>query len=204
MYSIYYLDNVLIITEYKEIYPGNELLFVKDKRALCSFAQNWIDDENRLDTVIFGYDAEKMFRHLKKHFNYVEAAGGVVRNRKNELLFIRRWDIWDLPKGKVNKKEDIETCALRETEEETGVSELRITGTLPSNFHFYFYKEKLFLKKTFWYLMDTSYAGALKPQLEEDITEVKWLDMSQCHLAFEETYRSLRDNLKTAVCKLFE
>jgi len=204
MYSIYYLDNVLIITENKEKYPGVEAFFAEDKKVLCSFAQNWIDNENRLDTVVYGYDVEKMFRHLKRHFKYVEAAGGVVRNSENKLLFIRRWNIWDLPKGKLNKHEDIEQCALREVEEETGVQELHITGTLPSSFHFYFYKEKLFLKKTFWFLMDTSYTGALKPQLEEDITEVKWLDLPQCRHAFGETYRSLRDNLETTVCKLFE
>jgi 8-oxo-dGTP pyrophosphatase MutT (NUDIX family) len=202
MYSIYYLDNVLIINENKEKYPGNKLVFAKDKKALCSFAQNWIDNENRLDTVIYGYDTEKMFRHLKKCFKYVEAAGGVVRNSENKLLFIRRWNIWDLPKGKVNKKEDIETCALRETEEETGVSGLQITGSFPSSFHFYFYKEKLFLKKTYWFLMDTQYTGVLKPQLEEDITEVKWLNSVQCRNAFHETYRSLRDNLEVAVCNI--
>ena len=204
MYAIYYLDNILIITENKEKYPNVEAFFAKDKKMLCSFAQTWIDNENRHDTVIFGYDTEKMFGHLKKHFKYVEAAGGVVRNSENKLLFIRRWNIWDLPKGKLNKHEDIEQCALRETEEETGVSGLNIAGTLPSSFHFYFYKEKLFLKKTYWFLMETSYAGKLKPQLEEDISEVSWLDAIQCRKAFSETYRSLRDNLKTAVCELFE
>jgi len=204
MYSIYYLDNVLVIAESNEKFFGNKLVFTKNEKVLCSFAQNWIDNENRLDTVVYGYDSEKMFAHLKNYFKYVEAAGGVVRNSENELLFIRRWNIWDLPKGKVNKKEDIETCALRETEEETGVLGLQITGSFPSSFHFYFYKEKLFLKKTYWFLMDTQYAGALKPQLEEDITEVKWLNPMQCRDAFRETYRSLRDNLEKAVCRLFE
>ncbi len=204
MYSVYYLDNVLIITENKEKYPGNEVVFAGEKKALCSFAEAWIDNENRRDTVVYGYDVEKMFHHLKKHFKYVEAAGGVVRNSENKLLFIRRWEIWDLPKGKVNKNEDVEACALREVEEETGVSGLRIIGELPFSFHFYFYKEKLVLKKTFWFLMGTKYAGALKPQLEEDITVVKWLDATQCREAFGETYRSLRDNLETSVSKLFE
>ncbi len=204
MYSVYYLDNVLIITENKEKYPDNELVLAEGKTALCSFTEAWIDDENRRDTVIYGYDVEKMFHHLKKHFKYVEAAGGVARNSENKLLFIRRWKIWDLPKGKVNKNESIEACALREVEEETGVSGVQITDVLPSSFHFYFYKEKLFLKKTYWFLMNTQYAGALKPQLEEDISEVKWLDAVRCRNAFGETYRSLRDKLETVVCKLFE
>ena len=202
MYSVYYLNNVLIVKNDDEKNPDRDAFFVGDKKQLCSFAQNWINNENRRDTVVFGYDMEKMFGHLKKHFKYVEAAGGVVHNSKNELLFIRRWNIWDLPKGKVNRHETVEHCALREVEEETGVSGLRISGSLPASFHFYFYKERLFLKKTYWFLMETSFTGTLKPQLEEDITEVKWLDLPQCRRAFEETYRSLRDNLKTAVCEL--
>jgi len=204
MYPIYYLDNVLIIRESKEKYPGVESFFAEDKNSLCSFVQNWIDNENRHDTLVYGYDNEKMFQHLKNQFKYVEAAGGVVRNTEKKLLFIRRWNIWDLPKGKLDKGEEIEHCALREVEEETGVSGLHINGTLPPSFHFYFFKEKLILKKTFWFLMDTSYAGALKPQLEEDISEVSWLDAGQCRKAFSKTYRSLRDTLETAVCKTLE
>jgi len=50
--------------------------------------------------------------------------------------------------------------------------------------------------------MNTQHTGALKPQLEEDITEVKWLNPSQCREAFRETYRSLRDNLEVAVCDI--
>jgi len=204
MYSLYYLDNVLVITGNIKEKAGYELFFAKDKQELCSFVQNWIDGADRRDTMIYGYDLEKMFHHLKKYFKYVEAAGGVVRNAENKLMFIRRWDKWDLPKGKVDKGESVKPCALREVAEETGVKGLKISGTFPSSFHFYYYKEKLFLKKTYWFLMDTQYNGPLKPQVEEDITQVEWLDTAQCRDAFRQTYRSLSDNLEASVCKVFE
>jgi len=200
MYAVYYLDSLLVVTENKEKYPEAVPRFAGDKTALVNFAEEWINDENRRDAVVYGYDAAKMFRHLEKHFKYVEAAGGVVRNSENKLLFIRRWNIWDLPKGKVNKHEDVRHCALREVEEETGVSGLRMTGELPVSYHFYFWKDKLHLKKTFWFLMETDYNGPLKPQREEDISEVAWLDAAGCRKAFGETYRSLRETLQDAVC----
>ena len=203
MFAIYYLDNRLVITENKEKYPDAVPVFTQDKRALVNFAEEWINNENRQDAVLYGYEAQKMFHHLEKYFKYVEAAGGVVRNTENRLLFIRRWNIWDLPKGKVDKHEEITHCALREVEEETGVSGLRITGELPVSYHFYFWKEKLHLKKTFWFFMETDYSGPLKPQREEDISEVSWLDEAGCRKAFGETYRSLRETLEEAVCNRF-
>jgi 8-oxo-dGTP pyrophosphatase MutT (NUDIX family) len=204
MYTIYYLDNILKISEKEKDIPEAEPFYASDKKEWLSFVHRWIEDENRRDTVAYGYHAEKMFRHLKKGFHYVEAAGGVVRNSQNKLLFIKRWDRWDLPKGKVDKNEEIEACALREVEEETGVSGLQIKGKLPSSLHFYCYKDKWFLKKTFWFFMETQFSGELKPQREEDISAVTWLDAPSCHRAFSETYRSLRENLTGAVCRLIE
>ena len=49
------------------------------------------------------------------------AAGGLVTNENNELLMIFRRGKWDLPKGKLDKGETIEECAIREVEEETGI-----------------------------------------------------------------------------------
>ncbi len=202
MFPVYYLDNLLIITENKEKYPEIPWVYVENKKAFCAFVLRWIEDGNRSDRAVYGYPAEKMFHHLEECFHYVEAAGGVVRNKANRLLFIRRWNIWDLPKGKVDRGEEIRQCALREVEEETGVTALQITKELPVSYHFYFYKEKLHLKKTHWFLMETDFDGPLKPQREEDISQVSWLDATGCRKAFLETYRSLRDNLEQVVCNV--
>ena len=52
------------------------------------------------------------------------AGGGKVYNPKNEILFIFRNGKWDLPKGKAEAKETINLTALREVEEETGITGL--------------------------------------------------------------------------------
>src|SRR5688572_10378102 len=44
---------------------------------------------------------------LKERFYYIEAAGGFIE-REQEFLYIRRHDRWDLPKGKLEKKESVE------------------------------------------------------------------------------------------------
>ena len=54
----------------------------------------------------------------------VRAAGGVVtRNDASEVLVVHRdrYDDWSFPKGKCERGESDEDCALREVEEETGL-----------------------------------------------------------------------------------
>jgi len=48
---------------------------------------------------------------------------------KNEILFIFRNGKWDLPKGKAEAKETINQTAIREVEEETGITGLSIIPT---------------------------------------------------------------------------
>jgi bis(5'-nucleosidyl)-tetraphosphatase len=54
----------------------------------------------------------------------VEAAGMLLFALESppKFLLMRHRDRWDLPKGHAEEGEDIMTTALRETEEETGVS----------------------------------------------------------------------------------
>ena len=57
----------------------------------------------------------------------VIAGGGVVvTGRSRDILLIRRHGIWDLPKGKRERGEAVQDCALREVAEETGVADLRL------------------------------------------------------------------------------
>ena len=67
----------------------------------------------------------------------VRAAGGVVWRRNGagpvEILLVHRprYGDWSLPKGKCDKGESDEDCALREVEEETGWR-CRLGPELPS------------------------------------------------------------------------
>jgi 8-oxo-dGTP pyrophosphatase MutT (NUDIX family) len=107
-------------------------------------------------------------------FKQIPAAGGLVLNDKKEILAIYRRKSWDLPKGKIDAGETIEEAAIREVQEETGLHRLRIIRALPASFHTYRLPTgKRILKKTSWYLMETS-DEKLTPQTEEDIEKAVW------------------------------
>lgn len=202
MFKIYYLDNLLALGQDNAITTHIETRELSNKLSLISFVDQWIKNDKRTDTCINTYAAENMLNDLKGHFHFVEAAGGVVRNRNQQLLFIKRWGIWDLPKGKREKGEKIEDCALREVNEETGIAPLRIIDVLPSSYHLYLHKQKTILKKTYWFHMETDFEGVTTPQQEEDITQADWLNKTACQQALSESYRSLRESLSSAICKL--
>lgn len=105
------------------------------------------------------------------------AAGGVVLSDDPGLiLLILRNDIWDLPKGKLEKGESIPECAVREVEEETGLVNLHITTSLCETYHEYKQNGTLIGKTTYWYLIEGEEVSrqALKPQKEEGITKLAW------------------------------
>jgi 8-oxo-dGTP pyrophosphatase MutT (NUDIX family) len=130
----------------------------------------------------------------------IPASGGLVKNDSGLFLFIRRFGVWDLPKGKIEKKESPENAAIREVGEECGLSELKIIKQLDSTYHIYRspylkYPDNLVLKETKWFLM--SYAGSEIPipEMEEDIEEVRWFSPTEFDQVLTNTYSSLRDLL---------
>jgi 8-oxo-dGTP pyrophosphatase MutT (NUDIX family) len=128
-------------------------------------------------------------------FKTIEAAGGLVKNELGEMLFIYRWGKWDLPKGKLHKKnrEGYDACAVREVKEETGLHAVSIIQELFPTFHIYHEKGIRILKKTWWFEMAALKSESLKPQEEEGITSVKWVDPHDVEMILANTYASLRE-----------
>jgi 8-oxo-dGTP pyrophosphatase MutT (NUDIX family) len=135
------------------------------------------------------------------HINYImqlriiQAGGGLVLNEQNELLFIFRRGSWDLPKGKVDPGETIEACALREVEEETGVRNLTLIDFLGITQHQYFdpYLQEEVIKESHWYTITVKGVPALIPQTEEDITDIKWVPLSQVNELIADAYASIKE-----------
>lgn len=136
----------------------------------------------------------KIFNSL---FTLIVAAGGIVRDKDGSILLIKRLGFWDLPKGKLNENELVANAALREVTEETGLTGLEIIRQLPSTSHIYTdRKGREILKETYWFEMLCNEQQTLVPQLEEDITEVKWFAASQLDIPLQNTYASIRELLQ--------
>ena len=133
-------------------------------------------------------DIEKIFKSLLQKITIIKAAGGLVRNGNGEFLFIHRLGKWDLPKGKVESNEKMREAAIREVEEECGIEIDYLGDKLTTSYHMYVMRGKTVLKQTNWYNMGVNKSPILTPQLEEDITDARWIDRKGLQKLKENTY----------------
>lgn len=143
--------------------------------------------------VFFHKDLEKLKKEFFRKFTVLVAGGGAVLTPENELLLIFRRGFWDLPKGKQDKGERIEDCALREVMEETGLKNLELVSPLLTTYHTYHEGTRFILKESYWFRMKASKDQALTAQAEEDITEVRWVELNEARTYFPRMFPSVRD-----------
>ncbi|AEV17199.1 MAG: NUDIX hydrolase [Thermus sp.] len=113
-------------------------------------------------------------------------AGGVVFNARREVLLLRdRMGFWVFPKGHPEAGEALETAAVREVLEETGV-EAQVLGPL---FPTRYVNAKGVEREVHWFLM----RGEGEPRLEGGMTGVGWFAPEEARglLAFPEDLRLL-------------
>ncbi len=146
--------------------------------------------------IILGKDFQKLKEAFFKHFHLVKAAGGLVKNKKHEILMIFRSGKWDLPKGKLDEGETLEECAKREVEEETGLHHLKITKPITITYHTYNRFGKHNLKETHWFLMQSAGDEKLIPQTEEEITEIIWAKKEELPKYLVNTFPTIEMVLK--------
>ena len=141
---------------------------------------------------LIGNKDEKLLKKFLKLLPNVTAGGGKVYNNENRILFIYRNNKWDLPKGKVEGNETIESTSIREVEEETGVLGLKITNQLETTYHIFKRNGKHKIKITHWFEMKTAFDGKLYPQEKEGITKVAWLNSEESQKALDNSYANIR------------
>ena len=151
-----------------------------------------LENENINSVLIIAENPDVTIADFEKIGEIRVASGGKVINSNNETLFIFRDGVWDLPKGFVEKGESLEQGAIREIEEETGVSDLEIIDKIKTTYHTYRYKGKLVLKVSHWYNMKSNFEGNLIPQTEEGITDVKWLDEKEVEQSLQNTWENIK------------
>lgn len=131
------------------------------------------------------------------HDNAVlEAAGGMVEREDGRLLMIYRLGHWDLPKGKIEEGEGAEEGAIREVEEECGISHPVVYESLSPTWHAYVQNGKAILKCTHWFLMKYSGWDALRPQREEGIEQIGWFDREEVNARLPLAYPAIQELIK--------
>ena len=142
---------------------------------------------------IYQQSNEKGLLKAFKSFKFMQAAGGLVE-KNGKYLFIKRNGLWDIPKGKLEKGESVEEGAIREIEEECGITSPVISHHLLDTWHTYEHKGKNVLKKTYWfYLKATDNGDVLVPQLDEGITDAGYFGLDELSGIKENTYLSILD-----------
>ena len=143
-------------------------------------------------------DVEDTYHRICSEFHEVNAAGGLVSNKRGDFLLIRRNGMWDLPKGHQDPGEDISTTALREVREETGIDQLESRGLICITDHCYRRNDIWHLKHTWWYDMLYTDPTDLTPQTEEDISKAAWVAKSSLPPYLLNTYPSILEVFKEA------
>ncbi|MGB0428649.1 MAG: NUDIX domain-containing protein [Flavobacteriales bacterium] len=190
MYKVFINNKSIFLTENTE--KGEFFSTKKEIKSLLKF----IKKRKETDFQIEVKNLNQFWTLFKSCHIYIKAAGGLVYNKKSKLLVIYRNKKWDLPKGKKEKGESTKACALREVEEETGCKNLKLKKAKKQvTYHTYYCKHNkaMALKKCSWFEMKTTKKSKLKPQREEDISEVFWMPKKKLKTFRKKTYLSLRD-----------
>ena len=176
MYKVFFNQKFILLTT-DIISPKEDSPFFYVKFTNKKFVVQMLKSKKVKMLYLYHSKEDKLWYYFLNMFKVIEAAGGLVRNLKtNHFLFIFRNKKWDLPKGRINKNEEVQKAAIREVEEETGVENLSITKPLNTTYHIFKRNRKYRLKKTFWYLMETDYNGELTPETKEGIEKAIWVD----------------------------
>jgi len=210
MYKIYFNNKPLFITnqitkELEEYLHHEDTVFIDEFNIHTVKAMLHEMQLSKIHAGVFLHeDVEAALKAFKKKLVVIKAAGGLVHTENDHLLLIFRRGKWDLPKGKLDDNEEIETCAVREVNEETGLENIQIEKPLCITYHTYHQDGKFILKESHWYLMRTPKQTNLIPQLEEDIDKAEWIAVDKIAPFMENTYPLIIDVIEAGVKSLHE
>ncbi len=206
MYTIFINDKPFIITEDQDYLIHDfsyQHFYNEDSATVQKLSREFVSNTKNRGLILHTSNSLKAFEIFCRDYEVLEAAGGIVENELNQLLVIFRKGKWDLPKGKIEAEETETIAAKREVIEECGVTNVVVKKKLTTSYHTYYMGNKNVLKISHWYMMFCPSTDKLKPQTEEDITEIKWVDKYSLDLNSLNTYGSILHVLKFYLNKKF-
>lgn len=194
-YDIYFATNRLSITASPEggfiILPDAECTIRRATLLSLFERHSWVTIHAPNDE-----SCEELFAAFAAQFTMVTAAGGIVQRHDEAILMIYRNRRWDLPKGHWEEGETIEECAVREVEEECGISQITLHEPICQTLHSYYMHGRWELKRTHWYAMQSNDPTPLTPQTEEGIERAEWLTPDQVQHSTQGSFPTIKDVLR--------
>jgi 8-oxo-dGTP pyrophosphatase MutT (NUDIX family) len=190
MYKVFVNDKPLFLTNEISKETNFQLFLLESVdivQLIVKIFQNKIQK-----AYLYHPDEKEILKTLKSKIPVSKAGGGLVYNKKGEVLFIYRGGKWDLPKGGTEKGEDIEKTAIREVEEETGVNKLKITKKLQKTYHVFKRNGVYKLKITQWFEMHSEFEGVPVGQIEEGIEKAVWLSPKDIPETLKKSYENIK------------
>ncbi|MGV7107182.1 NUDIX hydrolase [Flavobacterium sp. U410] len=190
MYKVFVNDKPLFLTNEVQKETDFQIFLLESidiKKLIIKMFQNKIQK-----AFLYHPDEKLIMKTLKAKIPVVKAGGGLVFNAKGEVLFIFRNGKWDLPKGGTEKKETIEETAMREVEEETGITGLKVIKRLAKTYHVFKRNGRYKLKQTYWFEMRTKFEGTPEGQAEEGIEKVVWVKPEEIPALLENSYENIK------------
>jgi len=200
MYKVFVDHKPVIFIESKDLVKKHPSIQVDEISSFPKGIRPLLRSEVTVDKPlqIICQDPKESFKAVFADFIKIKAAGGLVQ-RKGLFLMIKRKGLWDIPKGKIDKKEAKEDAAIREVAEECGIDGHKIVDPLVVTYHTMKFKGRHALKRTDWYMMKYKGPSKVVPQIKEGITKVKWMKEEHMLAIRGNTYGSINEVLDSYV-----
>ncbi len=200
MYKVFVDHKPVIFVESNDVEKNYPSIKVSEIDSFPKGVRSLLKTEVSLDCPlqIVCEDTKASFKEVFADFIKIKAAGGLVK-RKETFLLIKRKGLWDVPKGKIDKKEKKEDAAIREVAEECGIDGHKITEPLVVTYHTMKWKGRWAIKRTDWYMMKYKGPRKVVPQINEGITKVKWMSEEHMLSIRGRTYGSINEVLDAYV-----
>ena len=186
----------LLITKDEKLKPSDlegKVAVIEPTAGLIKKLLSILRDKplKKLQSLTFVTEGSEILKgYIKSDFKIVKAAGGLVL-KEGKILLMYRLGKWDFPKGKLEKDEKSPKGALREVEEECNIKVV-INSKIVSTWHTYTLNGSKILKRTKWYAMSCLDDSKMKPQVEESIEQLVWVDPDMAEKLLASTYQSIK------------
>ncbi|MBL4656467.1 MAG: NUDIX domain-containing protein [Flavobacteriales bacterium] len=202
MYKIFINDKPLFLVDNLDDFQptsSNILIQFQGEEEILKAISSLETDSKITSLAVHGDDVNQIWESFRSQYKMIEAAGGLVQHENGKYLLIYRKGKWDLPKGKLEKSETPNVAALREVEEECGITNVKIEEALPNTYHTYELRGKNILKVSYWFSMSYSGNETPVPQLNEGIEKAEWCNSDDIKQALTNAYSSIQEMLNKVV-----